>query len=52
MEGTSLYEVFKGQYCSYSSSELVDSIANILSVIPPWTHVFGVQKDISMPSMT
>lgn len=53
MRGTGLYELWRsGRYRSYSPSELVDLIAHILSLIPPWTRVYRVQRDIPMPLVT
>ncbi|XP_050542873.1 elongator complex protein 3 [Daktulosphaira vitifoliae] len=53
MRGTGLYELWRtGRYRSYSPSELVDLIAHILSIIPPWTRVYRVQRDIPMPLVT
>lgn len=31
---------------------LVDLVAQILSLIPPWTRVYRVQRDIPMPLVT
>ncbi|XP_034945270.1 elongator complex protein 3 [Chelonus insularis] len=50
IRGTGLYELWKtGRYKSYPASTLVDLIAKILSLIPPWTRVYRVQRDIPMP---
>ncbi|KAK9888357.1 hypothetical protein WA026_000611 [Henosepilachna vigintioctopunctata] len=50
IRGTGLYELWKtGRYKSYPPSVLVDLIANILALIPPWTRVYRVQRDIPMP---
>lgn len=50
IRGTGLYELWKtGRYKSYEPSVLVDFIAHILSLIPPWTRVYRVQRDIPMP---
>lgn len=38
-----------GRYKSYPPSVLVDLIANILALIPPWVRVYRVQRDIPMP---
>ncbi|VVD03355.1 unnamed protein product [Leptidea sinapis] len=50
IRGTGLYELWKtGRYKSYPPSTLIDLIANILSLVPPWTRVYRVQRDIPMP---
>lgn len=53
IRGTGLYELWKtGRYKSYPPSTLIDLIAKILSLIPPWTRVYRVQRDIPMPLVT
>uniref|UniRef100_A0AAR5QJ35 Elongator complex protein 3 n=2 Tax=Dendroctonus ponderosae TaxID=77166 RepID=A0AAR5QJ35_DENPD len=50
IRGTGLYELWKtGRYQSYPPSVLVDLIAKILALVPPWTRVYRVQRDIPMP---
>ncbi|XP_063298071.1 elongator complex protein 3 [Pelobates fuscus] len=50
IRGTGLYELWKtGRYRSYSPSTLVDLVARILALVPPWTRVYRVQRDIPMP---
>ncbi|XP_046878013.1 elongator complex protein 3 [Hypomesus transpacificus] len=50
IRGTGLYELWKtGRYKSYSPSGLVDLVARILALVPPWTRVYRVQRDIPMP---
>ncbi|CAB3397839.1 unnamed protein product [Caenorhabditis bovis] len=50
IRGTGLYELWKtGRYQSYPPSVLVDLVATILSLVPPWTRVYRVQRDIPMP---
>lgn len=50
IRGTGLYELWKtGRYKSYPPSVLVDLIARILALVPPWTRVYRVQRDIPMP---
>lgn len=50
IRGTGLYELWKtGRYRSYPSSVLVDLLAQILALVPPWTRVYRVQRDIPMP---
>ncbi|VDN27989.1 unnamed protein product, partial [Gongylonema pulchrum] len=50
IRGTGLYELWKtGRYKSYPPEILVDLTARILALIPPWTRVYRVQRDIPMP---
>lgn len=50
IRGTGLYELWKtGRYQSYPPSILVDLVARILALVPPWTRVYRVQRDIPMP---
>lgn len=50
IRGTGLYELWKtNRYKSYPPSTLVDLLAQILSMVPPWTRVYRVQRDIPMP---
>ncbi|KAK2549777.1 Elongator complex protein 3 [Acropora cervicornis] len=50
IRGTGLYELWKtGRYKSYPPNTLVDLIARILALVPPWTRVYRVQRDIPMP---
>lgn len=67
IRGTGLYELWSAnKYQSYppqvdlfvivsdffGKQVLVDLIAQILSLIPPWTRVYRVQRDIPMPLVT
>lgn len=50
IRGTGLYELWKtGRYRSYPSYALVELLAYILAIVPPWTRVYRVQRDIPMP---
>jgi len=50
IRGTGLYELWKtGRYRSYPPSQLIDLIARILALVPPWTRIYRVQRDIPMP---
>ena len=41
IRGTGLYELWKtGRYKSYPPSVLVDLVARILALVPPWTRVY------------
>ena len=53
IRGTGLYELWKtGNYKNYTPDELVDVVAQILSMVPPWTRVYRIQRDIPMPLVT
>ncbi|CAD5122818.1 DgyrCDS11223 [Dimorphilus gyrociliatus] len=53
IRGTGLYELWKtGRYKSYPADVLVDLVAHILALVPPWTRVYRVQRDIPMPLVT
>ncbi|KAK1319892.1 Elongator complex protein 3 [Acorus calamus] len=39
-------------YRNYPPELLVDIVARILSMVPPWTRVYRVQRDIPMPLVT
>jgi elongator complex protein 3 len=50
IRSTGLYELWKtGRYKSYPPQILVDLVAQILALVPPWTRVYRVQRDIPMP---
>ncbi|CAJ0573344.1 unnamed protein product, partial [Mesorhabditis spiculigera] len=50
IRGTGLYELWRSQrYKSYPPSVLVELVARILALVPPWTRVYRVQRDIPMP---
>jgi elongator complex protein 3 len=40
------------RYRNYPPELLVDIVARILSMVPPWTRVYWVQRDIPMPLVT
>ncbi|CCI44228.1 unnamed protein product [Albugo candida] len=53
IRGTGLYEIWKtGKYKNYSPDELVELMAKLLALVPPWTRVYRVQRDIPMPLVT
>ncbi len=53
IRGTGLYELWKtGRYKSYPPDVLVDLVARVLALVPPWTRVYRVQRDIPMPLVT
>jgi len=53
IRGTGLYELWKtGQYKNYTPEELVDVVAQIQAMVPPWTRIYRIQRDIPMPLVT
>lgn len=53
IRGTGLYELWRTErYKSYPPSVLIDLVARVLALIPPWTRVYRVQRDIPMPLVT
>ncbi|KAM0749431.1 histone acetyltransferase ELP3 [Meredithblackwellia eburnea MCA 4105] len=50
IRGTGLYELWRtGRYKNYTPNALIDIVARILALIPPWTRIYRVQRDIPMP---
>ncbi|OJA17999.1 hypothetical protein AZE42_05762 [Rhizopogon vesiculosus] len=53
IRGTGLYELWRtGKYKNYTPNVLVDVVARILALVPPWTRVYRVQRDIPLPLVT
>jgi len=53
IRGTGLYELYKtGRFQNYPPNTLVDLLAKISALIPPWTRVYRIQRDIPMPLVT
>jgi elongator complex protein 3 len=53
IRGTGLYELWKkGLYKSYAPEKLVELVARALALVPPWTRVYRIQRDIPMPLVT
>lgn len=51
--GTGLYELWKkGLYRNYPPDKLVDLVARILALVPPWVRIYRIQRDIPMPLVT
>ncbi|OAG31077.1 elongator complex protein 3 [Nematocida displodere] len=49
IRGTGLYELWKnGKYSNYSPNELIDLLAQIFTMVPPWIRIYRVQRDIPM----
>ena len=50
IRGTGLYELWKtGRYQNYTPDELVELTASVMAMVPPWTRVYRIQRDIPMP---
>lgn len=53
IRGTQLYELWRrGRYRNYAPDFLVEVVAQLLSLVPPWVRVYRVQRDIPMPLVT
>ena len=53
IRGTGLYELYKtGAYKNYSPERLIELLARIMAMVPPWVRVYRVQRDIPMPLVT
>lgn len=49
IRGTGLYELWRtGKYKNYTPNVLVDVVARILALVPPWTRVYRVQRYVSL----
>ena len=45
IRGTGLYELWRtGRYKNYPPEILVDLVARILALVPPWTRIYRVQR--------
>jgi len=50
IRGTGLYELWRtGRYENYTPEQLVELISQVLALVPPWTRVYRIQRDIPMP---
>ena len=50
IRGTGLYELWKtGRYRNYTPDQLVELTAQVMSLVPPWTRLYRIQRDIPMP---
>lgn len=50
IRGTGLYELWKtGRYKNYTPDQLVELMAQVLALVPPWTRLYRIQRDIPMP---
>ena len=38
-----------GRYRNYTPEQLVELVATVMSMVPPWTRVYRIQRDIPMP---
>jgi elongator complex protein 3 len=47
IRGTGLYELWKkGGYRNYTPEDMVHVIAQIMALVPPWTRVYRIQRDV------
>ena len=45
IRGTGLYELWRtGRYRNYTPNELIDLVAKILAMVPPWTRIYRIQR--------
>ncbi|POS84195.1 Radical SAM enzyme [Erysiphe pulchra] len=53
IRGTGLYELWRtGRFKNYTPNALIDIVARILALVPPWVRIYRVQRDIPMPLVT
>lgn len=53
IRGTGLYELWKSKrYKNYPPDQLIELLAKVMALVPPWTRVYRVQRDIPMPLVT
>lgn len=53
IRGTGLYELWKtGKYKNYPPDVLIDLLSKVLALVPPWTRIYRIQRDIPMPLVT
>ena len=53
IRGTGLYELWKsGLFRNYDPHVLVDLVARIQALVPPWVRIYRIQRDIPMPLVT
>jgi elongator complex protein 3 len=53
IRGTGLYELWKkGLYQNYAPERLVELVARVLALVPPWVRIYRIQRDIPMPLVT
>lgn len=50
IRGTGLYELWRtGRYKNYTPDRLIELLAHVLAMVPPWTRIYRIQRDIPMP---
>jgi elongator complex protein 3 len=53
IRGTGLYELWRAKrYKNYPPDQLIELLAKVMAMVPPWTRVYRVQRDIPMPLVT
>ena len=40
------------EFCHSAHLQLVDLVARILALVPPWVRIYRIQRDIPMPLVT
>ena len=49
IRGTGLYELWKkGLYRNYEPTQLIDLVARILALVPPWVRIYRIQVPADM----
>lgn len=50
IRGTGLYELWKkGLYRNYEPTQLIDLVARILALVPPWVRIYRIQVPLPHP---
>jgi elongator complex protein 3 len=50
--GTGLYELWKrGLYRNYPPDKLVDLVARVLALLPPWVRVYRIQVGVGCTAL-
>lgn len=50
IRGTGLYELWKkGLYRNYEPTQLIDLVARILALVPPWVRIYRIQVPVTTP---
>lgn len=47
LEGTGLHKLYlKGEYKPYSTEEMIELIARVKKIVPPWVRIMRIQREI------
>lgn len=53
IRGTGLYELWKkGLYRNYEPTQLIDLVARILALVPPWVRIYRIQVPVATTLLT